>query len=187
VFEYGINDDDSLGVNIYSSKTRAWIFKESEWGEGIIVSTYEKCVFVNGFMHMLEFTQIVDVDIEEKTWRKICRPTGDLISIHEAQGQLCLCIVDTLNRYELSIWILEDYVTSKWTLKHKVTTLELFEKENIKIGNEVCDVAYRVITVHPEWNLSFLIGEDKSLLAYDMNRSKVYVLPAQAIGYPRST
>ena len=30
VFEYGINDDDSLGVNIYSSKTGAWIFKESK-------------------------------------------------------------------------------------------------------------------------------------------------------------
>jgi hypothetical protein len=56
VFEHGINDDDSLGLNIYSSKTRAWIFKESEWDEGIVVSTYEKGVFVNGFMHMLEFT-----------------------------------------------------------------------------------------------------------------------------------
>ena len=57
MFEYGINDDDSLGVNIYSSKTGAWMFKESEWGEGIVVSTYRKGVFVNGFMHMLEFTQ----------------------------------------------------------------------------------------------------------------------------------
>jgi len=83
VFEYGINDDDSLGVNIYSSKTGAWMFKESEWGEGIVVSTYEKGVFVNGFVHMLEFTQIVAVDLE-KTWRKICRPTSDAISIHEA-------------------------------------------------------------------------------------------------------
>ena len=85
VFEYGINDDDSLGVNIYSSKTGAWIFKESEWGEGIVVSTYGKCVFVNGFMHMLKFTQIVAVDMERKTWRKIRRPTGDGISIHEAK------------------------------------------------------------------------------------------------------
>jgi hypothetical protein len=37
-------------------------------------------------MHMLEFTQIVAVDMEEKTWRKIRRPTGDAISVHEAQG-----------------------------------------------------------------------------------------------------
>ena len=64
---------------------------------------------------------------------------------------------------------------------------ELFGKKNIEIGTEVCDAAYRVIVVHPEWNLIFLVGEDKSLLAYDMNRSKVHVLPAWAIGYPRST
>jgi hypothetical protein len=63
---------------------------------------------------------------------------------------LCLCTADTLNRYEFSIWILEDYGTSKWTLKHKVTMLELFGKKNIKIGTEVCDTAYRVIVVHPE-------------------------------------
>ena len=93
-------------------------------------------------------------------WRKIRRPTVDAISIQKAQGQLCLCTADTLNRYELSIWILEHYGTSKWTLKHKVTTLEQFGKKNIEIGTEVCDAAYRVITVHPEWNLIFLVGED---------------------------
>ena len=58
---------------------------------------------------------------------------------------------------------------------------------NIEIGTEVCDEAYRVIAVHLEQNLIFLVGEDKSLLAYDMNRSTVHVLPAWAIGYPRST
>ena len=136
---------------------------------------------------MLEFTQIVAVDMEGKTWRKIRRPIGDAIFIHEAQGQLCLCIDDTLNVYELLIWILEDYGTSKWTLKHKVTMLKLFGKKNIEIGTEVCDVAYRVIAVHLEQNLIFLVGEDKSLLAYDMNRSKVHVLPTRAIGYPTST
>jgi hypothetical protein len=83
VFEYGIDDDDSLGMNIYLSKTRAWIFKEYEWGKCIVVSTYGKGVFVNGFMHMLEFTQIV-VDMEGKTWRKIRRPIDDGIFIHEA-------------------------------------------------------------------------------------------------------
>ena len=84
MFEHGINDDDSLGVSIYSSKTGAWIFKESEWGECIVVSTYGKGVFVNGFMHMLEFTQIVAVDMEGKTWKKIHRATVDAIYVHEA-------------------------------------------------------------------------------------------------------
>jgi hypothetical protein len=149
VFEYGINDDDSLGVNIYSSKTRAWIFKESKWGEGIVVSTYGKGVFINDFMHILEFTQIVVINMEGNTWRKFHRPTGDAISIHEDQGQLCLCTINTLNRYKLSIWIHKDYGTSKWTLKHEVTMLELFGKKNIEICIEVCDAAYRVIAVHP--------------------------------------
>ena len=56
--------------------------------------------------------------------------------------------------------------------------LELFGKKNIEIGTEVCGVAYRVITVHPECNLIFLVGENKSMLAYDMNRSKLHVLLA---------
>jgi hypothetical protein len=68
-----------------------------------------------------------------------------------------------------------------------VTTLELFGKKNIEIGTKVCDVAYKVIAIHQEWNLIFLVREDKSLLTYDMNCSKVNVLPARAIGYPRST
>ena len=114
----------------------------------ILVCKFSGTVFLNGFMHMLEMSHIVAVDMEEKTWRKIHRPTGDAISIYEAQGQLCLCTADTLNRYELSIWILEDYGTSKWTLKHRMTTLELFGKKNIEIGTEACDAAYRVIAVH---------------------------------------
>jgi len=46
--------------------------------------------------------------------------------------------------------MLEDYGTSKCTLKYKVIMLELFRKKNIEIGTEVCDAAYRVIVVHPE-------------------------------------
>ena len=68
-----------------------------------------------------------------------------------------------------------------------MTTLELFGKKNIEISIEVCDAAYIVIVVHPEWNLIFLVGEDKTLITYDMNRSTVHILPAQAIGYPSST
>ena len=60
-------------------------------------------------------------------------------------GSTTLCTADTLNMYELLIWILEDYGTSKWILKHKVTTLELFGKMNIEISTEVCDATYRVI------------------------------------------
>ena len=52
VFEYRkVREGESVGVSIYSSKSAAWIFKESKWGDSIIVSTYARSVFLNGFMH----------------------------------------------------------------------------------------------------------------------------------------
>jgi hypothetical protein len=60
-------------------------------------------VFLNGFMHMLEVSHIVVVDMEEKTWRKILRPPGPAMSIHGDQGQLCLRITDIFNMSDLSI------------------------------------------------------------------------------------
>ena len=35
---------------------------------------------------------------------------------------------------ELSIWILEDYGTNKWMLKHTVSTLDMFAETNIEYG-----------------------------------------------------
>ena len=46
---------------------------------------------------------------------------------------------------------------------------------------------YRVIAVHLEWNLTFLVGEDKTLMVYDMSHRKVQILPDRVICYPRST
>jgi hypothetical protein len=52
VFKYEkIREGEFIGVSIYSSKSVAWIFKESKWGNGIIVSTYGRSMFLNGFMH----------------------------------------------------------------------------------------------------------------------------------------
>ena len=56
-----------VGVEIYSSKTAVWIFKESEWGEGsIVLRSKSRSVFLNGFMHMVEYSAIVAVDMEGK-------------------------------------------------------------------------------------------------------------------------
>jgi hypothetical protein len=49
VIEYGKKRaGESVGVSIYSSKSAAWMFKESEWGEGV-VRTYSTSMFLNGF------------------------------------------------------------------------------------------------------------------------------------------
>jgi len=57
---------------------------------------------------------------------------------------------------------------------------------NIKVGSELCDDEYRVIIVHPEWNFIFLVGNDRSLIAYDMDHKKVHVIHAHVIRFCRS-
>jgi hypothetical protein len=58
-----------VGVEIYSSKIVAWIFKESEWSEGSnVLHSKSRSVFLNGFMHIVEYSAIVAVDIEGKTY-----------------------------------------------------------------------------------------------------------------------
>ena len=68
-----------------------------------------------------------------------------------------------------------------------MSTLQLFGQKYIQLGSKAGDVDYRVIVVNLEWNLIFLIGEDKKLIAYDMNLKKVLVFPAHVVLYPRST
>jgi hypothetical protein len=111
VIEFVEVEGPCVGVEIYSSKIAAWIFKESEWGEGIVLLLKSRSVFLNGFMHMLEYSAIVVVDMEEKTWRTIRKPGGAEISIHQAQGHLCVCCADFHNMSWPLVWILEDYGT----------------------------------------------------------------------------
>ena len=106
--------------------------------------------FLNGFMHNVEYSAIVVVDMQEKTWRTIHKLGGAKMSIHQAQGHLCVCCANFCKRSRLLVWILQDYGTDNWSLKHVVDTKKLFGRMNIKVGSELCDEEYRVITVHPE-------------------------------------
>jgi hypothetical protein len=101
-----------IAVLIYSSKTAVWIYKESKWGEGrIVLRSKLTSVFLNVFLHMLEYSAIVAVDMEGNTWRTIRKPGGAKLSIHQAQGHLCVCSADFRNRFWLLVWTLKDYGT----------------------------------------------------------------------------
>jgi hypothetical protein len=95
VFEYMEEDGQCMGVNIYSSKTVAWIFKESKCGEEAeLTFSKSETMFLNGCLHYIGFCEgyhrILAVDIEGKTWRKIPnRLRVFSCSIHQAQGHLC--------------------------------------------------------------------------------------------------
>ena len=88
------------------------------------------------------------MDMEGNTQRKIDVPSGLQHSMHQAQGHLCVCTVGGPNDSKLLIWILEDYGTDNWTLKHTVTTRILFGRINIRFGYVDCVDEYTVIIVH---------------------------------------
>ena len=97
-----------VGVKIYSSQTVTWIYKKSEWGECTDVTFYRQPgVFLNGYLHIMwhsrRYSMIFAMDMEENTWRKIDRPDGLHLSMHQAQGHLCLFTVDGPNDSKLSI------------------------------------------------------------------------------------
>ena len=79
---------------------------------------------------------------------------------------------------QLSVWILEDYATNKWTLKHTISTLNVFGKTNIKFAYVDYDSYYTTIIVHLEWNLIFFVGAKRRIIAQDMDQRKVNVIPA---------
>ena len=61
-----------MGVDIYSSKTVAWIFKESKWGEEAKWALLKSVtVFLNDCLHIMghsgEYPMIFAVDIEGNT------------------------------------------------------------------------------------------------------------------------
>ena len=130
---------------------------------------------------------ILVVDMKGNTWRKIDRPDGLHHSMHQAQGHLCVCTVDGPNDSKLSIQILEDYGTDNWTLKHTVTTRILFGSINIRFGWLDFNDEDIVITVHPEWNLIFFARQDGSIVAYNLDRKKVHVIPVRVFWYGRRT
>ena len=130
-------DDECKGVDIYSSKIAAWICKESKWGPDtcVIIERSEEMrssetAYLNSCLHIMGYSrfypQILAMDMEGETWRKIPCPYGSSPSIHQAECHLCVCTVHSRNMSKLSIWILEDYGTNKWTLKHTVSILKVF-------------------------------------------------------------
>ena len=137
-------------------------------------------MYLNSFLHIMGYSwgyQILVVDMEGETWRKIpclCHSEG---SIHQAQGHLCVCTVCGRDMPKLYIWILEDYGTNKWTLKHTVSTLDVFAETNIEFG--YLDVDQYYSTVHPKWNLLLFFGvaEENDIVAYNMHSRKVHVIP----------
>jgi hypothetical protein len=167
-------------VAIYSSETGQWTFVQSQWGYKTILSGNPDCVFLNGIMHWTTVfgSSLVTVDADAKIWRKIKLPDSTpniygntIASIGQSQGHLYAWQIDYHDDCLLYIWVLEDYDSGKWTLKHTLNVLELFGRHCRK-GS----ASYKMFAIHPECNLIFITDGEEMSVSYDMDNQKVHVI-----------
>uniref|UniRef100_A0A8I6W8P4 F-box associated domain-containing protein n=1 Tax=Hordeum vulgare subsp. vulgare TaxID=112509 RepID=A0A8I6W8P4_HORVV len=74
----------------------------------------------------------------------------------------------------LSVWVLKDYDSGKWTLKHTASILKLLGRPYRELGEQ-----YMPVAVHPECNFIFLVGWmrlQETLMSYDMDSQKLHVI-----------
>jgi len=74
--------DECMGVDIYSSKTATWIYKESKWELNTCVTLRDQKLCILMVVCTLWTTRSVTYLLW--IWRKIPRPRGSLPSIHQA-------------------------------------------------------------------------------------------------------
>ncbi|CAN6222512.1 unnamed protein product [Urochloa humidicola] len=180
-----INDDDDHGVievRIYSSESRVWSGRSIKLGAHSWILSYLGSPLVNGMLHFSvgheygKEDQIVAVDREVNKCRTIhwLEERGEITFVGQSQG-LLHCISrhrKTVETTELSVWVLEDYETEEWVLKHSVSFEHLFGKSGRAHGFNVC-----FVSIHPDRNMVFYVpSKSQKLMSYDIDSKEVCVL-----------
>ncbi|CAD6220824.1 unnamed protein product [Miscanthus lutarioriparius] len=189
-----ILDGPSNQTHGYSSETRAWSDRSSKWergeeggewglwGAAIIEFTCGRAL-VNGLLHFVVYhvekdeNLIVAVDGEGKICTTICWP-GKLVSapalFGQSQGHLhCISsnvkFQDCIFHFtQLSVWVLEDYDTQEWILKHNVSCSQLF-------GSMSCQINFDIVAIHPDHN-SIILAQHRNhkLVSYYMDSKELH-------------
>nr|XP_020182459.2 uncharacterized protein LOC109768138 [Aegilops tauschii subsp. strangulata] len=147
--DYVILEDDEdygyiSGVNIYSSETGAWSYKENGWGDNEIQIVEMRGVFFNGMMHLLtrEF-KILAVDTE--VW--------------------------ILEDYNGNEWIFKYNISTSQLFGELFGEKDVTLQQDY--ADLLLQRDYALIAIHPECNLIFFVWRcEDVLLSYDMDRDK---------------
>jgi len=171
-------------VHTYSSETGVWSQRTSEWSSDEALSVYASGAFVNGMLHF-NVTHFDDIDQElivavdgEGNKRRIISGldnSSDVVFVGQSQGQLHYMSQhrdDPRLMTQLSIWVLQDYNTEDWVLKHSVPFLQLFGRAYCHVEND-----YNLVAIHPDRNMIFFVQHwDLKLKSYDMDSKEVHTL-----------
>ncbi|PVH32508.1 hypothetical protein PAHAL_9G416200 [Panicum hallii] len=124
-------------------------FVETDVEPGDYVSMLLISVFLNGFLHVFESEHQ-----DGKAWRRIPLPW---LNTYYDEDSECL-------EFKVKVFVLEDYASDNWVLKHSVKALKL-------VGTRGgLDPFHYPIAIHPESNLIFFISDlDHTIKCYDMD------------------
>uniref|UniRef100_A0A0A9HNW2 F-box associated domain-containing protein n=1 Tax=Arundo donax TaxID=35708 RepID=A0A0A9HNW2_ARUDO len=56
------------------------------------------------------------------------------------------------NSARITFWVLQDYGTQEWVMKHSVSSLQLFGKSKCLVQFD-----YSVVAIHPNRNMVFIV------------------------------
>lgn len=172
-----LEDDYEIitGMEIFSSETARWTYKQSKWDHETSVDDDDDSIsaFFNDTLHLTtRDSSVITVDTKGETWHKMLMPlsredTTDYGFITECQGRLYAMHMDYSNDgCQLSVWVLEDYASGRWTVKHQANMGEL-------VGDEVCTL----VVVNSDRNLIIHVnGRDETLVSYHMDSRKSKVI-----------
>jgi hypothetical protein len=117
---------------------------------------------------------VLAVDVEGKILRCIPVPdyngNGHVGDVYLSQGHLYFAIKRESDGYGLSVWVLEDYNSENWSLKHNVNPMDLFGAHYYS----EFEYTFRVISIHPEHAVIFMVcGTDRTLMSYEMDHMRL--------------
>ncbi|KAK1612772.1 hypothetical protein QYE76_036445 [Lolium multiflorum] len=169
------------GVEVYSSETGTWVYKDNCWNGDIMLANHQSAsVFLNGYMHLHAFHRepyrcLAVVDTKGETATHFRVPGGIYQGfIQKSQG--CLHYAN-FQRTEgtavirFVVYVLKDYGSKEWTLKHSSATSYIFGKNLAYLHPH-----FEWIMIHPDCNLIFFtVGH--GIWCYNMDRRQVELIP----------
>ncbi|XP_068636244.1 F-box protein At5g49610-like [Aristolochia californica] len=153
-----------IKIDMFSSKTNKWVECQVQ-GEvpSVTLASEPWSVYLNGVLHIMSSRNLLGLDIEKKRLvsvklPKAIQPKRRSPNIRLLRGYNgCLNFI-RIHGFEVLIWVLEDYSTGKWVLKHTVTT-------SVSVKNHPYSYQFRwsfyPMACHPDAEVLFLVGTCK--------------------------
>ncbi|KAM0915139.1 hypothetical protein ACQ4PT_011042 [Festuca glaucescens] len=187
------------GVYVYSSETRAWIYKQKGWDNDIsLVEPQSGTIFVNSCLHFRtqysrrDRARLAAVDTKGGTWSSFEAPC-DVYSGYQCHGliqrshgrlnYLSLTIDDDIHcELYLEVYALEDYANKKWTLKHRIAVEE--DANHNPFGGTTREY-FDWIAIHPDLNLVYFVrGSEKTVSHYSIDCPRAWEIHTLGEGHP---